>query len=231
MIGPVANAGLKKLELFTKWFKVYDILRHFVSLAMQANARLESLDVFRGLTVAAMILVNNPGSWAHIYSPLEHAPWNGCTPTDLIFPFFLFIVGVSIHFAYQAKADAWFNKKTVFQKSFAEHLSSSLSVFFFLLFPKFDFSAVRIPGVLQRISLVFFFCSVLYLTTNWLTQIRIAAILLVAYYLLMTLVPVPGHWTGQFRAHHKPGSMVRLFTYGGSPLGTKQNLGSGRFIK
>ena len=61
--------------------------------------RLLSLDVFRGLTVAAMLLVNNPGDWGHIYPPLEHAPWNGCTPTDLIFPFFLFIVGVSIAYA------------------------------------------------------------------------------------------------------------------------------------
>jgi hypothetical protein len=74
MIGPVANAGLKKLELFTKWFKVYDILRHFVPLTMQANSRLESLDVFRGLTVAAMILVNNPGTWEHIYSPSKACP-------------------------------------------------------------------------------------------------------------------------------------------------------------
>ena len=61
--------------------------------------RLLSLDFFRGLTVAAMILVNNPGSWAHIYPPLEHAEWHGCTPTDLVFPFFLFIVGVSIAYA------------------------------------------------------------------------------------------------------------------------------------
>src|SRR4028118_838016 len=61
--------------------------------------RLLSLDVFRGITVAAMILVNNPGSWGHIYAPLEHAKWHGCTPTDLIFPFFLFIVGVSIVYA------------------------------------------------------------------------------------------------------------------------------------
>ena len=158
---------------------------------MQTNSRLESLDVFRGLTVAAMILVNNPGSWSQIYSPLEHAPWNGCTPTDLIFPFFLFIVGVSIHFAYRAKAEAGLT-----QKIFLKIIRRTLIIFslgiFLSLFPKFDFSVVRIPGVLQRISLVFFFCSVLYLTTNWLTQIRIAAILLVGYYLVMTFVPVPG---------------------------------------
>lgn len=67
------------------------------------NKRLLSLDVFRGITVALMILVNNAGDWAHIYLPLEHAEWNGCTPTDLVFPFFLFIVGVSISYAFQGK--------------------------------------------------------------------------------------------------------------------------------
>ena len=62
------------------------------------NLRFYSLDVFRGATVALMILVNNPGSWAHIYTPLEHAPWHGCTPTDLVFPFFLFAVGNALAF-------------------------------------------------------------------------------------------------------------------------------------
>src|ERR1700744_3262170 len=67
------------------------------------QGRLLSLDFFRGLTVAAMILVNNPGDWGHIYAPLEHAEWNGCTPTDLIFPFFLYIIGVSIVYAMETK--------------------------------------------------------------------------------------------------------------------------------
>src|SRR5476651_458859 len=71
----------------------------------QSKPRLLSLDVFRGITIAAMILVNNPGDWGHIYSPLEHSVWNGCTPTDLIFPFFLFIVGVSIVYAMESKAE------------------------------------------------------------------------------------------------------------------------------
>jgi predicted acyltransferase len=66
---------------------------------IEKKPRLRSLDFFRGLTVAGMILVNNPGDWGHIYAPLEHSVWNGCTPTDLVFPFFLFIVGVSIVYA------------------------------------------------------------------------------------------------------------------------------------
>lgn len=155
------------------------------------NNRLLSLDVFRGITVAGMILVNNPGSWSNIYPPLEHAPWNGCTPTDLIFPFFLFIVGVSIHFGYQDKISEGLTKKVFFKILKRALIIFSLGVFL-SLFPKFNFEVVRIPGVLQRIAVVFFFASILYLKTNWLTQIRVAVVLLVAYYLMMTLIPVPG---------------------------------------
>ena len=158
---------------------------------METSERLYSLDVFRGITVAAMILVNNPGSWESVYPPLLHAHWNGCTPTDLIFPFFLFIVGVSIHFAYQTQLTSGLS-----QKLFLKILKRTLIIFllgiFLSLFPKFNFSVVRIPGVLQRISLVFFLCSLLYFKTNWLAQIRVALILLVGYFILMTMVPVPG---------------------------------------
>src|SRR5436189_5669639 len=75
--------------------------------------RLLSLDVFRGATVIGMTIVNNPGSWDSVYAPLRHAPWNGCTPTDLVFTFFLFIVGVSIHFAYQAKKAEGLTRRNV----------------------------------------------------------------------------------------------------------------------
>lgn len=155
------------------------------------NDRLLSLDAFRGITVAGMILVNNPGSWENIYPPLRHASWNGCTPTDLIFPFFLFIVGTSIHLGYKDKLSAGLTKKV-----FLKILKRALIIFalglFLTLFPKFNFETFRIPGVLQRISIVFFFASILYLKTNWLTQLRVAVVLLVAYYLMMTLIPVPG---------------------------------------
>src|SRR3954462_15145586 len=73
------------------------------SIMQPEKKRLLSLDFFRGLTVAAMILVNNPGDWGHIYAPLEHSKWNGCTPTDLVFPFFLFMVGVSVIYAMESK--------------------------------------------------------------------------------------------------------------------------------
>ena len=160
---------------------------------MEKQERLHSLDAFRGLTVAAMILVNNPGSGENVYSPLLHAAWNGCTPTDLIFPFFLFIVGVSIHFSFQHKLAEGLTKK-IFLKICKRTLIIFALGIFLAWFPVFSLerlSSLRIPGVLQRISLVFFFCSIIYFKSNWLAQIRIAILLLVGYYLLMTFVPVP----------------------------------------
>src|SRR5579859_2833408 len=161
---------------------------------MMKPDRLVSLDAFRGITVAAMILVNNPGSWDAVYPPLRHAHWNGCTPTDLIFPFFLFIVGMSIHFAYQSRLPDGMNRKV-----FSKILKRTLIIFGLGLllawFPVFSLgrlSHLRIPGVLQRVSLVFFCCSLLYFRSGWLAQIRVAALLLVGYFLLMTLMPVPG---------------------------------------
>jgi len=151
------------------------------------NKRLLSLDVFRGMTVAMMILVNNPGDWGHIYAPLDHAEWNGCTPTDLVFPFFLFIVGVSISFAFQGKiADRETVKKIFFRSAKLFGLGLFLS-----LFPKFDISVVRIPGVLQRIALVFLICSLIYLITKNRTQQIIFVSILIGYWILMTFVPVP----------------------------------------
>src|SRR5215217_6744848 len=81
-----------------------------------AAARMQSLDVFRGMTVAGMILVNNPGSWSAIYSPLEHAEWHGWTPTDLVFPFFLFIVGVSITLALSRRAEGAGSRRDLYWK-------------------------------------------------------------------------------------------------------------------
>src|SRR5512138_1155353 len=83
---------------------------------MSPNSRLVSLDVFRGLTIAGMVLVNNPGTWSAIYWPLEHAEWNGWTPTDLIFPFFVFIVGVAIPLAFARRLELGGSKKELYLK-------------------------------------------------------------------------------------------------------------------
>ena len=151
-------------------------------------SRLLSLDFFRGITVAAMVLVNNPGDWGHIYAPLEHAPWNGWTPTDLVFPFFLFIVGVSITFALGAKGSG----QGVIWKIVKRSATLFLLGFFLNFFPKFDITTVRIPGVLQRIALVYLACSLIFLKTTPRQQLYILCGILVGYWLLMTVVPVPG---------------------------------------
>lgn len=157
------------------------------------TSRLLSLDVFRGITVAGMILVNNPGDWGYVYAPLLHASWHGWTPTDLIFPFFLFIVGVSITYALgREKAGKAGERKGVTGKVIRRSLVLFGLGLFLNLFPKFDFADFRIPGVLQRIALVYLVCSLIYLRTNTRTQSWLIAFLLIAYWLLMTTVPVPG---------------------------------------
>jgi predicted acyltransferase len=159
---------------------------------VKLNNRLLSLDVFRGITVASMILVNNPGDWGHIYSPLEHSIWNGCTPTDMIFPFFLFIVGVSIVFAMETKkADPSLQGKLLFSV-IRRAIILILLGWFLALYPHFDFRTMRIPGVLPRIGLVFGICGVIFVKTTRKTQLILFWFFLVLYYLLMTFVPVPG---------------------------------------
>lgn len=152
--------------------------------------RLLSLDAFRGITVAGMILVNNPGDWGHIYPPLEHATWNGWTPTDLIFPFFLFIVGVSITFALGRGAAS--SEQGLQWKIIKRGLILFGLGVFLNLFPRFDFGSFRIPGVLQRIALVYVACALIFVRTNIRQQIGLVGLLLVGYWLLMTVVPVPG---------------------------------------
>ena len=151
--------------------------------------RLLSLDAFRGLTVAGMILVNNPGDWNHIYAPLEHAAWNGWTPTDLIFPFFLFIVGVSITYALGGKVQ---DTSNVVGKIVKRSFTLFMLGLFLNFFPKFDITTVRILGVLQRIAFVYLACSLIFLKTTPRQQVNLLCGILVGYWLLMTVVPVPG---------------------------------------
>jgi predicted acyltransferase len=154
--------------------------------------RLLSLDIFRGLTIAGMILVNNPGDWGNIYPALEHAKWNGCTPTDLVFPFFLFIVGVAIKLSLSKRKERGDDKN----KLIMQILRRSALIFFIGValagFPAYNFSTIRIPGVLQRIALVYFIASFIYLKTNWKTQSVLTVAFLLIYWAMVTLIPVPG---------------------------------------
>ena len=204
--------------------------------------RLISLDVLRGLTIILMTIVNNPGDWGHVYSPLLHAEWHGCSPTDLVFPTFLFIVGVSVVLATPGKNLnihvlqkiitrtlrifclglflSFFSKINAFGleglpllvirlvvtaavvvalfSDYDRRLQFYVSVIVFLTmmilaFGGFsDYETVRIPGVLQRIAIVYLIVSLLYLKTTWKTQALIGVVVSLAYWALMTLIPVPG---------------------------------------
>jgi predicted acyltransferase len=154
--------------------------------------RIESVDFLRGLTVALMILVNTPGTWNAVYSPLLHATWHGLTPTDLIFPFFLFIVGISIYFAYKRSE----NSKTTYKKIAIRSLKLfGLGLFLNLFLPYIpffnDFETLRFFGVLQRIGIVFFISAILYLNFNWKYLFGIALLILVSYWLFLGFVPLP----------------------------------------
>ena len=155
--------------------------------------RVLSVDILRGLTIVLMIMVNTPGTWAHIYPPLEHAEWSGYTPTDLVFPFFLFIVGISIVYAYQGKpVDASTYKKIVVRSLKLIGLGLFLGAFT-LHFPFVkDFVDIRFPGVLQRIGVVFFFAAILFINFNWKVLIGICTTILVGYWLWMGFVPIHG---------------------------------------
>lgn len=155
--------------------------------------RLKSLDFFRGFTVAAMILVNNPGNWNSIYAPLQHSEWNGCTPTDLIFSFFLFIIGVSVVYSMEDKKRDRKNHSVLIRSILKRSLILFTIGIILALSSDFDLSNVRIPGVLPRIALVFCLSGILYVKTTTRTQVYIIVALLVGYYVLMNYVDVPGY--------------------------------------
>ena len=150
---------------------------------MRTSKRLISLDVLRGMTISFMILVNTPGSWAYVYSPLRHAEWNGCTPTDLVFPFFLFIVGVSAWFSFK-KYDTKLSKITLL-KIFKRTALIFLLGVALNLFPFFDFSKVLVMGVLQRIALAYGIGSVLCLSFKRDKLLIVLAVILLGYWALL----------------------------------------------
>jgi predicted acyltransferase len=175
-----------------------------------ARERLVSLDVFRGLTVAGMLLVNNPGSWAHIYPPLEHAEWHGWTPTDLIFPFFLFIVGITTELSLGARRARGAGDRAVVRQVvrrgaliFLFGLALNAFPFFqwgdikgaadpsFLDRVAYRFEHLRVMGVLQRIGLAYLAAGLLTLRASWRQQVAIVAGILLGYWALMALAAVP----------------------------------------
>ncbi len=160
---------------------------------MKVSQRIESVDILRGFSIAAMILVNTPGTWSHVYAPLRHANWHGLTPTDLVFPFFLFIVGISIYFSYKNKPNVAFTYKKITIRSL-KLIGLGLFLGWFIPYVPFfkDFSSLRFPGVLQRIGLVFFFSAILYINCNWKTLLGITITILIGYWLFLGFIPLDG---------------------------------------
>lgn len=161
-----------------------------------AHERLISLDAFRGLTIALMILVNMPGSWSHVYAPLAHAEWFGWTPTDLVFPFFLFIVGASMVFS-PAKRRA---EGTQAARLYTRMIRRSAIIFILgvllNIYPSLELSTLRLTGVLQRIAMVYLSAAIIVCRTDIRAQVWITAMLLVVYWGLMVYIPVSGLTSG-----------------------------------
>ncbi len=180
-----------------------------------AQGRLVSLDAFRGLTIAGMILVNNPGSWSHVYAPLLHAEWHGWTPTDLIFPFFLFIVGVAMTFSFGKLLSRSESKKPIYRKILWRTLILFGLGLFLNGFPYFNFETIRIPGVLQRIAVVYFFASMITINSNIKGQAIASVALLLFYWLLMHIIPVPGFGAGDLSMQGNAAAYIDRMILGG----------------
>lgn len=161
---------------------------------MKSSTRLLSLDAVRGITIAGMLLVNNPGSWQHIYAPLEHAAWNGWTPTDLIFPFFIFIVGVAMTYSFGKAREQGSSRPELLLKTAKRALLIFLVGLALHSFPwwGFDYAHWRIPGVLQRIAIAYLFAAVIYLHTGVRGQIATVVVLLLGYWALQAPILEPG---------------------------------------
>ncbi len=192
-----------------------------------SRERLLALDVFRGLTVAGMLLVNDPGSWAHIYPPLEHAAWHGWTPTDLVFPFFLFIVGITTVLSLEARrargADDGAVRRQILRRGaliFLFGLLLNAFPFFqwgelkgvadptFLQRVAYRFEHLRVMGVLQRIGLAYLVAGLITLRTTWRQQLGVIAALLLGYWALMALAAVPPTGLPGWMVWDKPGTTV-----------------------
>ena len=179
-----------------------------------ATQRLVSLDVFRGITIAGMVLVNNPGTWAHIYWPLQHASWHGWTPTDLVFPFFLFIVGVAITLAFGSRVESGRSKRDLYLKVIKRSLIIFAIGLFLNGFPYFSLSELRIPGVLQRIAVCYLIASIIFLETKIRTQIAITIALLLIYWFLLKFIPAPGFAAGDLTKEGSLPSFIDRVVFG-----------------
>ncbi len=159
--------------------------------------RMVSLDAFRGATMALMVLVNTPGDGGHVYAPLEHSEWNGWTPTDVVFPSFAWIIGVAMSIVLARRLAAGVPRAKIFAQAFRRAAILYVLGLIVYAYPNFDLSTQRVLGVLQRLAICYLIATAIYLTTSIRGQIIWIVSLLGGYWLLMTLVPVPGYGAGR----------------------------------
>jgi predicted acyltransferase len=168
-----------------------------LQIKFDKSGRLLSLDAFRGMTIAAMLLVNNAGDWDHVFAPLRHAGWHGCTATDLIFPFFLFIMGAAMAFSVaRRKEQGWDSRALLFSAIRRSAILCGLGLIVSFVAYKGFGSPYHVFGVLQRIGLCYLFASLILLRTGVRGQALWAAATLTGYCVIMKLVPVPGGIAG-----------------------------------
>lgn len=160
----------------------------------QASNRLLSLDLLRGLTIAFMILVNNAGDFGSAYWPLLHSAWNGCTPTDIVFPTFLFIIGITTVISTSSRLSHGIPKRTLFLQIVRRTVILFLLGILVNSFPFFNLHTMRFFGILPRISVCYFVVATLYLfSQDWRDKLTLFLAILIGYWILLRFVPVPGY--------------------------------------
>ncbi len=162
--------------------------------------RIAALDAFRGLTIAFMVLVNDPGDPAHVYAPLQHAAWNGWTPTDMVFPSFLWIAGVAMTLSLSKRLAEGVSERALFLQVLRRAAIIFVLGLIVYAAPDFSLSTQRVMGVLQRIAICYCAGAAIFLTSGLRGQIVWIAGLLSAYWLLMAFAPVPGYGHGRLDA-------------------------------
>ena len=186
-----------------------------------ASERLAALDVFRGATIAGMLLVNDPGTWSAIYPPLEHAEWSGWTPTDLIFPFFLFIVGITTHLSLRKRQPNEMVPKILRRGAMIFLVGLLLNWFPFIsiipnatLWQRFVYKLehLRYLGVLQRIGLAYMAAALISIRTTRRQQIATIGAILIGYWIIVMLLPVPGTGTIGYFMFNDPKHTLEAWT-------------------
>ncbi len=189
-----------------------------MSHEQQPAKRLISLDVFRGIAIAGMILVNMVGLAEQVYPPLLHADWNGCTPADLVFPFFLFIVGVASAFS----LSKYTKENQLTPRVYWRIVRRSLILFALGLFLNgfwnYDWETIRVMGVLQRISLAYLVAALIVLKVPRKGQWAIAILSLMSYWLAMSFIPVPGYGIGNLSREGNIGAYIDRLVIGTAHL-------------